>query len=110
APWRLSSREPTPPPEPPRGAALAWWTRLCLATSGRPQPRPGDHLWRDDDVPRRTQGHNKTPGGAGAGGGGAPCGSPHYARGALVHIVSVALPPVGTTVTGGQTFGEVEST
>jgi glycine cleavage system H protein len=37
-------------------------------------------------------------------------GITHYAQDALGDIVYVDLPPVGTTVTGGQTFGEVEST
>ena len=33
-----------------------------------------------------------------------------YAQDALGDIVYVDLPPVGTAVTGGETFGEVEST
>jgi glycine cleavage system H protein len=33
-----------------------------------------------------------------------------YAQKALGDIVYVDIPPVGTTVTGGETFGEVEST
>ncbi|HEY2957595.1 MAG TPA: glycine cleavage system protein GcvH [Actinomycetota bacterium] len=33
-----------------------------------------------------------------------------YAQDALGDIVYVDLPPVGTTVTAGETFGEVEST
>jgi glycine cleavage system H protein len=37
-------------------------------------------------------------------------GITHYAQDALGDIVYVDLPPVGTAVTGGQTFGEVEST
>ena len=37
-------------------------------------------------------------------------GITHYAQDALGDIVYVDLPPVGTTVTAGETFGEVEST
>jgi glycine cleavage system H protein len=37
-------------------------------------------------------------------------GITHYAQDALGDIVYVDLPTVGTAVTGGQTFGEVEST
>jgi len=40
----------------------------------------------------------------------ATVGITHYAQDALGDIVYVDLPPVGTAVTGGQTFGEVEST
>jgi glycine cleavage system H protein len=37
-------------------------------------------------------------------------GITHYAQDALGDIVYVDIPPVGTTVTGGEAFGEVEST
>ena len=37
-------------------------------------------------------------------------GITHYAQDALGDIVYVDIPPVGTTVTAGETFGEVEST
>jgi glycine cleavage system H protein len=37
-------------------------------------------------------------------------GITHYAQDALGDIVYVDLPPVGTAVTGGEAFGEVEST
>jgi glycine cleavage system H protein len=37
-------------------------------------------------------------------------GITHYAQDALGDIVYVDLPPVGTTVRAGETFGEVEST
>jgi glycine cleavage system H protein len=37
-------------------------------------------------------------------------GITHYAQDALGDIVYVDLPAVGTTVTAGETFGEVEST
>ena len=37
-------------------------------------------------------------------------GITHYAQDALGDIVYVDLPPVGTTVAAGETFGEVEST
>jgi len=37
-------------------------------------------------------------------------GITHYAQEALGDIVYVDLPPVGTAVTGGEAFGEVEST
>jgi glycine cleavage system H protein len=40
----------------------------------------------------------------------ATVGITHNAQDALGDIVYVDLPPVGTAVTGGQTFGEVEST
>ncbi len=40
----------------------------------------------------------------------ATIGITHYAQDALGDIVYVDLPPVGTAVTGGETFGEVEST
>ena len=38
----------------------------------------------------------------------ATVGITHYAQDALGDIVYVDLPPVGTAVTGGQTFGEVD--
>jgi glycine cleavage system H protein len=37
-------------------------------------------------------------------------GITHYAQDALGDIVYVDIPPVGTVVTGGEAFGEVEST
>jgi len=37
-------------------------------------------------------------------------GITHYAQDALGDIVYVDIPPVGTAVTSGSTFGEVEST
>jgi glycine cleavage system H protein len=40
----------------------------------------------------------------------ATVGITHYAQEALGDIVYVDLPPVGTAVTGGEAFGEVEST
>ena len=40
----------------------------------------------------------------------ATVGITHYAQDALGDIVYVDIPPVGTAVTGGETFGEVEST
>src|ERR671937_851304 len=40
----------------------------------------------------------------------ATVGITDYAQDALGDIVYVDLPPVGTTVVGGETFGEVEST
>jgi glycine cleavage system H protein len=40
----------------------------------------------------------------------ATVGITHFAQDALGDIVYVDLPPVGTAVTAGQTFGEVEST
>jgi glycine cleavage system H protein len=40
----------------------------------------------------------------------ATIGITHYAQDALGDIVYVDVPPVGTTVTGGEVFGEVEST
>jgi len=40
----------------------------------------------------------------------ATVGITHYAQDALGDIVYVDLPPVGTAVTGGEPFGEVEST
>jgi glycine cleavage system H protein len=43
-------------------------------------------------------------------GGRAIVGITHYAQDALGDIVYVDLPPVGTTVSAGETFGEVEST
>ena len=38
----------------------------------------------------------------------ATIGITHYAQDALGDIWPVDVPPVGTTVTGGETFGEVE--
>ena len=43
-------------------------------------------------------------------GGRATIGITHYAQDALGDIVYVDVPAVGTAVTGGETFGEVEST
>ena len=43
-------------------------------------------------------------------GGRATIGITHYAQNALGDIVYVDVPAVGTAVTGGETFGEVEST
>jgi glycine cleavage system H protein len=43
-------------------------------------------------------------------GGRATIGITHYAQDALGDIVYVDIPAVGTAVTGGETFGEVEST
>ncbi len=43
-------------------------------------------------------------------GGRATIGITQYAQDALGDIVYVDLPPVGTAVSGGATFGEVEST
>ncbi|HEV8648510.1 MAG TPA: glycine cleavage system protein GcvH [Actinomycetes bacterium] len=40
----------------------------------------------------------------------ATVGITHYAQDALGDIVYVDVPPVGTAVTGGEPFGEVEST
>ena len=40
----------------------------------------------------------------------ATIGITHYAQDALGDIVYVDIPAVGTAVTGGETFGEVEST
>jgi len=40
----------------------------------------------------------------------ATIGITHYAQDALGDIVYVDIPPVGTAVTSGSTFGEVEST
>jgi glycine cleavage system H protein len=40
----------------------------------------------------------------------AAVGITHYAQDALGDIVYVDIPPVGTAVTAGETFGEVEST
>jgi glycine cleavage system H protein len=40
----------------------------------------------------------------------ATVGITHYAQDALGDIVYVDIPPAGTAVSGGQTFGEVEST
>ncbi len=40
----------------------------------------------------------------------ATVGITHHAQDALGDIVYVDLPPVGTAVTGGEPFGEVEST
>ncbi len=40
----------------------------------------------------------------------ATIGITHFAQDALGDIVYVDIPPVGTAVTGGSTFGEVEST
>jgi glycine cleavage system H protein len=40
----------------------------------------------------------------------ATIGITHYAQDALGDIVYVDIPPVGTAVTGGEAFGEVEST
>jgi glycine cleavage system H protein len=40
----------------------------------------------------------------------ATVGITHSAQDALGDIVYVDIPPVGTVVTGGETFGEVEST
>ncbi len=40
----------------------------------------------------------------------ATIGITHFAQDALGDIVYVDIPPVGTAVTGGATFGEVEST
>jgi glycine cleavage system H protein len=40
----------------------------------------------------------------------ATVGITDYAQDALGDIVYVDLPPIGTAVTGGETFGEVEST
>ena len=40
----------------------------------------------------------------------ATVGITHYAQDALGDIVYVDIPPAGTAVTGGETFGEVEST
>jgi glycine cleavage system H protein len=37
-------------------------------------------------------------------------GITHYAQDALGDVVYVDIPPVGTAVTGGDPFGEVEST
>ena len=74
-----------------------------------PQPRRGDHLWRDEDVPRRPQVHREHEW-ARAEGDRATVGITHYAQDALGDIVYVDIPPAGTAVTGGQTFGEVEST
>jgi glycine cleavage system H protein len=44
------------------------------------------------------------------GGGRVTVGITDYAQEALGDIVYVDVPPVGTAVTGGETFGEVEST
>jgi len=40
----------------------------------------------------------------------ATVGITHYAQDSLGDIVYVDVPPVGTAVTGGEPFGEVEST
>ena len=76
-------------PGPSRASVTNWKGRGCTPTTSSTRTSTSGH------GPRATR---------------ATIGITHYAQDALGDIVYVDIPPVGTTVTGGSTFGEVEST
>jgi glycine cleavage system H protein len=73
-------------------------SRAGVTTSGGTTMYPDDLRYTNEHEWARAEGDRAT------------VGITHYAQDALGDIVYVDLPPVGTTVTGGETFGEVEST